>query len=208
MPKASPFLFERDFRHPHEAPEPKHGAEIRAAEERGFARGAVEGRRGAEAAMEARLATALEGVGAAVQELLAGNDAYKAEIEADAVAFAIALGRKLAGEALEAHPLAPIAQAAAAALQHLRGVPHLVVRVHESTLEPVETMMRRLATERGFEGRLVVLGEPDLGCHDVRLEWADGAVVRDGARIEAAALDALAHARLSAPTARMPADAE
>jgi flagellar assembly protein FliH len=51
--------------------------------------------------------------------------------------------------------------------------------------------VKRLARERGFEGRLVVLGEPDLAPGDARMEWADGGVVRDRARIEAAVLDAL-----------------
>ena len=36
-----------------------------------------------------------------------------------------------------------------------------------------------------------VLGEPDLALGDARIEWADGGVVRDRARIEAAVLDAL-----------------
>ena len=52
-------------------------------------------------------------------------------------------------------------------------------------------LVKRLARERGFEGRLVVLGEPDLAPGDARMEWADGGVVRDRARIEAAVLDAL-----------------
>ncbi len=52
--------------------------------------------------------------------------------------------------------------------------------------------MRRLAREHGFEGRLVVLGEPDMPPGDARLEWADGGVVRERARIEAALAEALA----------------
>ena len=45
---------------------------------------------------------------------------------------------------------------------------------------------QRLAKERGFEGRLITLGEPDIAPGDVRLEWADGGVVRDRSRIEEA----------------------
>jgi flagellar assembly protein FliH len=195
MTKAHRFLFERDFRDPHASGDAKHGAELRAAEERGFARGTLDGRRSAEAGIEARVAAALETIAAASNALLSRADAHGAEVESDGIAFALALGRKLAGEALEAQPLAAIAQAASGAFQHLRGVPHLVVRVHDSVVEPVEKLIRRLAAERGFDGRIVVLGEPEIRPHDVRLEWADGGIVRDQARVEAAAAEALSRAR-------------
>ncbi|MEE7467161.1 hypothetical protein MOF8_10040 [Methylobacterium oryzae] len=95
------------------------------------------------------------------------------------------------GDALDAAPLAGIGEAARTALQHLRGVPHLVVRVHDSLVEEAETLVKRLARERGYEGRLVVLGDPDMAAGDARIEWADGGIVRERARIEAAVLDAL-----------------
>lgn len=191
MTTASRFLFERDFREPAAGRAPGSAAEIRAAEERGFARGVAEGRRLAAADADAVRARALEGIAGATAALLGRLDADRAEIEAEAVAFAVALGRKIAGEALSARPLAPIAETAAAAFQHLRGVPHLVVRVNDALVEAVEPLLRRLAHERGFEGRIVVLGEPEVGRHDVRLEWAEGGIVREQARIEDAALETL-----------------
>ena len=41
------------------------------------------------------------------------------------------------------------------------------------------------ARTRGFEGRLVVLAEPDIGFGDCRVEWADGGVTRDRDKTEA-----------------------
>ncbi|MFD0936213.1 flagellar assembly protein FliH, partial [Methylobacterium trifolii] len=87
--------------------------------------------------------------------------------------------------------MAAIGEAARTALQHLRGVPHLVVRVHDGLVEEAETLMKRLARERGYEGRLVVLGDPDLSPGDARIEWADGGIVRERARIEATVLASL-----------------
>ena len=46
--------------------------------------------------------------------------------------------------------------------------------------------MQKIARERGFEGRLVIMGEPEIAPVDARLEWADGGVVREGAAIGAA----------------------
>ncbi len=43
----------------------------------------------------------------------------------------------------------------------------------------------RSPRSRGFEGRLVVLAEPEIALGDCRIEWADGGVVRDAAKTDA-----------------------
>lgn len=192
MAAATKFLFDRDFRNP--GADAKQAAALAEAEERGRQRGLAEGRRQAEADTQARLGQAVQRLAETAAALLGGLDARQAETEAEAMQFATALAEKLAGAALRRQPLAAIAETAAAAFQHLRGVPHLVVRVNEAFVEPVEPIVRRIAGERGYEGRLVILGEPDLAPGDVRLEWADGGIVRDRARIEAAAAEIVAAA--------------
>ncbi|MDP4021510.1 FliH/SctL family protein [Methylobacterium sp. NEAU 140] len=189
---ATPFLFETDFRRPRPSADALRAAEAAAqAEAAAHARGVQEGRLQAEAQVQGRLADALNRLALAATGLLAQADARDAEREAQAAEVAVLIARKVAGDALEAAPLAGIGEAARAALHHLRGVPHLVVRVHESLVEEAEALMRRLARERGYEGRLVVLGAPDIAPGDARIEWADGGVVRERARIEAAVAEAL-----------------
>jgi flagellar assembly protein FliH len=143
-------------------------------------RPSAETRRAAEAAAHAEAEAHARGV----QE-------GRIQAEAQAVEVAMLIARKVAGDALDAAPLAGIGEAARTALQHLRGVPHLVVRVHDSLVEEAETLVKRLARERGYEGRLVVLGDPDMAAGDARIEWADGGIVRERARIEASVLNAL-----------------
>ncbi|ACL60884.1 FliH/SctL family protein [Methylobacterium nodulans] len=212
MAQVQRFLFDNDFRVPggsaaraREAAaqaeataqaeaEARAEATLRAQLDAAHARGLQEGRAQAEAQVQARLADALNRLATAAAGLLAAADARDAEREAQALDFAVALGRKLAGEALDAHPVAAILEAARSALHHLRGVPHLAVRVNDRLVEEAETALKRLARERGYEGRLIVLGDPDLPPGDTRLEWADGGVVRERAAIEAALATALAPA--------------
>jgi flagellar assembly protein FliH len=62
-----------------------------------------------------------------------------------------------------------------------------------------------MARERGFDGRIVTVGEPDFALGDVRLEWADGGVVRDRSIIEKAVAEALGiQARTVIPAAASP----
>ncbi|GLS42405.1 FliH/SctL family protein [Methylobacterium brachythecii] len=185
-----PFLFDTDFRRPNAQGAAREAAAVADAESRAYARGLEEGRAQAQAQAQARLSDALNRLALAASGLLSQSDARDAEREDQALTFATALARKLAGDALAASPLAAVEEAARSALQHVRGVPHLVVRVNEAIVEDAETLMKRLARERGFEGRLVVLGEPDLPEGDARIEWADGGIVRERARVEEAALDA------------------
>ncbi|HEV2557427.1 MAG TPA: FliH/SctL family protein [Microvirga sp.] len=189
MTNAAKFLFDTDFRQ--RAPNPKTTAAVEEAEARGYMRGLNDGQRQAQAAAQAHLAAAMERLAQSAAMLLGEADRHGAETEALAVDFAVALGRKLAGDALALDPLATIAATARETFQHLRGVPHLAVRVNESLVEEVDALLQRMARERGFEGRLITFGDPDIRPGDIRLEWADGGVVRDQARIEEAVHQAL-----------------
>jgi flagellar assembly protein FliH len=184
------FLFDRDFRNPAGA-DAKRAAVLDEARAEGYARGLEDGRRMTEGGIQARLADATERLAHRAVELLAQAEADRAAIEAQALALALALARKLAGEALAREPLAAVGEMAREAFQHLRGVPHLVVRVNEALVDPVEALVKRLARERGYEGRVVVMGEPDIVLGDARLEWADGGMARSLDRLHAEAAQAV-----------------
>jgi flagellar assembly protein FliH len=189
MANPAKFLFDHDFRSP--APDQKQAAALADAEARGYARGLADGLRQAEAEAQARLADAMHRLAGAAATLLGTLDARGVELEEAAIDFALALARKLAGAALREEPLAAIAGAAAQAFQHLRGVPHLVVRVNDALVEAADALVQEMARRHGFEGRLVTLGDPSLALGDVRLEWADGGITREQARIEQAVAAAL-----------------
>ena len=191
----SKFLFDCDFRSPGGGGgSAKTAAALQEAEARGHAQGFAEGRRQATAEAEAQLAAAVRRLADSAGTLLSGLAAQQAQAEEEALAFGTALARKLAGTALAAQPLEALLEAARASFQHLRGVPHLVVRVNDRLVEAVEAQVQRMAREHGYEGRLVVMGEPDIAPGDGRIEWADGGIVREQAQIEAAVNGAVAGA--------------
>ncbi|MDB5589834.1 flagellar assembly protein FliH, partial [Enterovirga sp.] len=167
---------------------------VEAAERDAFARGLAAGREEAADETARRLADATERLANGIVLALDDVDRRTAAIEEDALGFFDALARKLAGRAIATEPLAAVQEAAAEAFRHLRGVPHLAVRVNEGLVDDVEARLRAMARERGFEGRVIVLGEADLLPGDARLDWADGCVSGDRARLEAAADAVLARA--------------
>lgn len=187
--QARRFLFGDDFRDP----QPKTAAEPvdafreerEAADASGYARGLEAGRREAEMQTQRRIAEALERTAGHATAALGGLDARAREIEGLGITFFQALAAKLAGRALASQPLAAIAEAAENAFRHVRGVPHLAVRVSADLVEPVDALLKPMARERGFEGRIIVIGDDQIVPGDARLEWADGGVVRDAAAIDA-----------------------
>ena len=160
-------------------------------EDAAFARGVEEGVRRAATAADARLASVLERGAEAIERSSREIDERITAVEQDALAFFRAVAERLAAGALSENRLAAVSAAAEAAFGHLRGVPHVVIRVPVDLVDGADELFRRMARERGFDGRAVVLGEEELGPGDVRIEWSDGGVTRSGAAVAAAISDAL-----------------
>lgn len=178
----------------------EHRAALDAAERDAFARGVAAGRQDAATETERRMADAAERIASGVSIALDDVDRRAGAIETEALAFFDLLARKLAGRAIAAQPLAAIEDAAGEAFRHLRGVPHLAVRVHESLVEPVDVSLRGMARERGFEGRIIVIGSDDLAPGDATIDWADGGVLADRAALERAVDAVLARTVVAIPT--------
>ena len=117
--------------------------------------------------------------------MLAILDGERQRIEADALRVAEAVARKLAGALLDHLPREAVLSVFRAALDPLRRAPHVVVRLSADDAGPIGEAIEAEARRRGFEGRLVVLGEPEIGRGDCRIEWADGGIVVDHAAIAA-----------------------
>jgi flagellar assembly protein FliH len=163
------------------------------AEARGYRTGQAAGRTEAGIELERRKAAAFERIGGAVAALASSLDGIERRLEAEAVEVAVAVASKLAGELIAREPFAEIAALAADCFDQLAGVPHVVVRVNDSLYAEARERLEEIARVRGFDGRLVVLAEPDIASGDCRIEWADGGLNRDRARVEAAIGEAVAN---------------
>ncbi|KUL95341.1 hypothetical protein DK26_09175 [Bosea sp. WAO] len=180
MAPAKKFMFDTDFSG-NSRKAVDEGA-LDAARAEGFHSGLDQARRDS----DQQTATLLSQLARSCQQLLAQQDARLAAIEEQAAHLAVAAARGLAGAALADKPLVQLLAAARECFGHARQAPHLVVHVHESLVETVESKLAGLARETGFAGRVVVLGEPDIAPGDGRIEWADGGLAIDSAQRDGA----------------------
>ena len=190
MAAPAKFLFDIDFSVPDKSRErPATPAEIAqkiaAAEARAYRDGYDAGQREAKAESDRRAALALEEIAIGIQGIAARYSGIESRMETEAVDVAVAVARKLCSELIAAEPLGEITGLVSDCFSHLVSTPHLVVRINDSLYETARERIERLARQSGFEGRLVILAEPDIETGDCRIEWADGGVVLERAAIEA-----------------------
>lgn len=153
-------------------------AMLKEAEERGYARGLSEGENTA-------IAQAAKGLDAATNQLVARSteavrqsDAHVAEITRDATNLAVSVARKLSGVLIDRYPLDEIRELLRECLLSLDNAPHLVIRCHPDLADQVQKLAEDQIATSGFTGRLVIMGEPEIGLADARFEWVDGGLVR------------------------------
>ena len=190
MAAPAKFMFDMDFAAPDRTRERAATAAeiaqtVAAAEARAYRDGFDAGQREAKAESDRRAATALEEIKVAVRGIAARFSAVEVRMETEAVEVAIAVARKLCGELVAAEPLGEIVGLIRECFAQLVATPHLVVRINESLYEGARERFERLAKQSGFEGRLVILAEPEIATGDCRIEWADGGVVLERAAIDA-----------------------
>ncbi len=179
------FLFDTEFaQEAKRAAEPKialadHHHLLALARQEGQAAGFVAGEAQAMGSIERQRALALGVLGDRLDGAVAALERIEGRLEAEAIDIAVAVANKLAGALVAREPMEEIRRLVADCFANLRGVPHLVVRVNDVLLDDARTELTRLATERGFEGRLVILAEPSIAAGDCRIEWSTGGIMLD-----------------------------
>jgi flagellar assembly protein FliH len=158
---------------------------IAAAESRAYRDGHEAGQREAKAESDRRTALALEEIGIAIKGIAARFSGIETRMETEAVDVAVAVARKLCSELIAREPLGEITGLVRDCFVQLVSTPHLVVRINDSLYEAAHEQIEKLARQSGFQGRLVILAEPEIDTGDCKIEWADGGVVLERAAIDA-----------------------
>ena len=189
MAAPAKFMFDIDFSAPDKSREKVSQADVAqkvaAAEAKAYRDGFDAGQREAKAESDRRSALALEEIKIAMQGIAARFAGVESRMETEAVDVAVAVARKLCSELIAAEPLGELSGLVSECFSHLVSTPHLVVRVNDQLYEAARERIERLAKPSGFQGRLVILAEPEIATGDCRIEWADGGVVLERAAIEA-----------------------
>jgi flagellar assembly protein FliH len=209
MAAAQKFMFGRDFAEepvkpgprqaepepaPEPAPEPEPepepsftAAELEAARAeghaQGHAQGLAEGREAAAAAADQALTQATDALAGALERFAAADRQARERRDREALEVTVGLLRRLFPALARKHGHGEIEKVFQDALERLRDEPRVVVRCADRHLDPLRERVDGLAARLGYEGRVVLLADETMQPGDARVEWADGGVERDSARL-------------------------
>ncbi|WP_448206584.1 FliH/SctL family protein [Azospirillum sp. sgz302134] len=136
-----------------------------------------------EATVQARIANALDAIGGGVQHLINEQRSSGAMLADQPAYIALAIVRKLMPELARRGGLMEVEGMVRACLTDLIDEPRLVVRVADDTIDLVREHLDQVIGSRGFGATLMVVGDPALAPGSCRIEWAEGGVERDTARL-------------------------
>lgn len=145
----------------------------------GHAQGYAEGEQSAQTLALQDMAAATQKLAAQAGAFSAAMDAAQNEHLATAAQMGATVGKKLAAHLVAAQPETEIAALLADCLTSLTSVGHVAIRCNQEQGEQIKQIAEEHAANSGFEGRLIILGEPDIPPGDCRIEWSDGGLVRE-----------------------------
>jgi len=207
-PKAK-YLFDQDFAPDAAAAEKpvgsaQHALMLAHAESKGFRNGFEAAEKEATVIAARRTAAAYERIADMIEQFAGSIVTVEQRIEAEAIELALAIAKKLAPELVSREPFGEIAALVTECFRQLASSPHIIVRVNDALHETARDRLDEIARTRGFEGRLVVIAEPEIAIGDCKIEWADGGVVRDESKIDDAIGTAIGRYLGTRPCAVMP----
>jgi flagellar assembly protein FliH len=184
------FLFDVDFaagaeRKPAQVGLAEHAAKLAETESSAHRRGYQEAQADAKVEFDRRMADAMERIAANLAEANNALRAIETRLECEAVEVAVAVAKKLAPTLIAREPFAEISALASDCFRELVSAPHLAVRVNDALYAEAREKLEDIVRAKSFQGRLVVLAEPDIAVGDCRIEWADGGINRNVAAAEA-----------------------
>ena len=209
MTAKAKYLFDQDFAPGAKVAEKavaaaEHALMLSEAENNGFRNGFEAAEQEAAVIAARRTAAAFERMADTIEQFARTIVAAEQRIEAEAIELAVAIAKKLVPELVVREPFGEIAALVTECFRQLASSPHIIVRVNDALHVTARDRLAEIARTRGFEGRLVVIAEPEIALGDCKIEWADGGVVRDQGKIDAAISTAIGRYLGARPSALMP----
>lgn len=93
--------------------------------------------------------------------------------------IALVIVRKIIPTYVKQHGLDEINAIVTKVISEMGREPRLVFRVCEQQFDEASARINSIAQQSAYAGKIVILGDPEIGESDCRIEWADGGIERD-----------------------------
>ena len=152
--------------------------ELEAAKEEAYARGRQDGMDDAMAGIEQQVARTLDAVFSRISKVFEQHADWTKTMETDAARLGLAVIGRLAPELVRERELPEVEAVIREAFGFLTEQPKVMIRVSKELEEPLSGKVELMASRVGYEGQVVLVGDPELPIDDCRVSWQAGAVER------------------------------
>ena len=159
-----------------EAPKPKKRSYLPAEVEEIRTEAHAEGSRSAQAMADQAVASSLKQMAAVIESLFHILDQEVDVIRTEAAQLALAIGSKIAGQALADKPTDALEEIIQECLSNLRSEPHVHIQVHPDHAEAIKGRLEETLIGRTFNGEVHINASDGLSETDVKIEWAQGGI--------------------------------
>jgi len=181
-------LEEEEEQEPEPEPEPTFSeAELTTARNQGFNEGKMAGKQ--EAWSEFRVQTDqmavknLTKIGEQIEEVFADHRQQFELASKTASAIAYAAVKQALPVLEKRHGLEEINEVIQSCVEKLFAEPRITIRINDALIEPMQARLGPMLEQAGFEGKIVLQADGDMGMSDSRVSWDSGSASRDMAQI-------------------------
>jgi flagellar assembly protein FliH len=138
------------------------------------------------------IAAATNEAASALRTVLQRSHADIEMVRAEAAKLAFTAAKTLARSVLDALPTSEVETVLRQSLHQAIGEPRVVLRASPQVAEALQPRIGEIAHEEGYEGRVQISPDPNIGGADCRIEWRGGGAERSVAALETALSELIA----------------
>ncbi|MDP9127715.1 MAG: FliH/SctL family protein, partial [Pseudomonadota bacterium] len=153
--------------------------QLDALEKDAYEKGYAEGKRTGLDEQAQQLIGMLDQVQGHMAQLHENISALHASHEVQLRGAILAIAKKLLPDFTSRHGVQEIEALLTSAIGDMLHEPRLVVRVHETQFDDVNTKIHEITVQKAYAGKVVVLADAGVHPGDCRVEWADGGIERN-----------------------------
>lgn len=146
--------------------------------EQAYSQGVADGKAQALQEIEAATKDAVLQLTQSAQSLFEQRQSLESGMKQEMVHLAYAIASKLSSALIRTKPTAEVQALIEDCLATVSREPRLVVRVSENISEMIASQLDAMKNATSFAGEIVLIGEPQMGDLDCRVEWPDGGTER------------------------------
>lgn len=152
--------------------------EVAQAQQSAFDEGKAAGRHEAAQEIEQAINSTLTAIAQAIPPAFQNIQNHQNIMAQQAVQVAHAVTKKILPAYVNRHGSEEIISIVMKCLEPLRSEPRLILKVHEDLRDEIFEKVSKIATDFGFDGRVIVMPNSDIEKGDCKIDWSEGGAER------------------------------